>query len=222
MLKNSEEIIAVIDSGIGGVAVLKQLIEKHKRGNYIYYADNLNMPYGNKTSEWISQRLDFLISMLTNKYNVSKIIVACNTASTCLNNGKYENVEYLKFDKNQTYFATSLTKKNLKSYNVISDETLAEEIELNIFKFRNLHKIIRNKIEIHHLDQYDNLVLGCTHYELVNSIFQKYLPHTNIVNNSTNVVMQSNINFNLNETNIVILMSRNDNNLRKTILRLLN
>ena len=41
------KVIAIIDSGIGGVSVLKQLTNKHGGGNFIYFADNLYMPYGN-------------------------------------------------------------------------------------------------------------------------------------------------------------------------------
>ena len=221
MLNGSNEITALIDSGIGGVSVLKQLIAKHKKGNYIYFADNLYMPYGNKTKEWITTRLDFIINMLRTQYNVNKIIIACNTASTCLSKTKHQNVDFMKFDKAKTYFATNLTKKNLKSYNIIADGKLAEEIEKNIFQDKNLHKIIKNQIKIHQLFKYKSLVLACTHYELVNSIFKKYLPHTEVINNSEDIV-KTTLNFELDETNVVVLMSKNDYNLRNTIFKLLN
>ena len=47
--------IAIIDSGIGGISVLKALINKFGTGNYIYYADNLYMPYGNKSKTVIKK-----------------------------------------------------------------------------------------------------------------------------------------------------------------------
>lgn len=222
MLNSSNEIIALIDSGIGGVSVLKGLIAKHKKGNYIYFADNLYLPYGNKTKEWITSRLDFIINMLREKYNVNKIIIACNTASTCLSKTKHQNVELMKFDKSKTYFATNLTKKNLKSYNIIADNDLAENIEKNIFKYRNLHELIKNQVKTHQLFKYKSLILACTHYELVHKIFQKYLPNTKVVNNSEEIINTTTVNLNLNETNIVVLMSKNDYNLRNTIFKLLN
>ena len=41
--------IGVFDSGIGGLTVLKTLINKYPRNEYIYYGDTLNLPYGNKS-----------------------------------------------------------------------------------------------------------------------------------------------------------------------------
>ena len=53
MLKEQESVIGIIDSGIGGVSILNQLIELNKTGNYVYFADNKYMPYGNKTKLFI-------------------------------------------------------------------------------------------------------------------------------------------------------------------------
>ena len=118
-----QETIAIIDSGIGGVSVLKQLVKKFGGGNYIYYADNEFMPYGNKSKEQINKRIENIINYLFKTYKVSKVIIACNTASTCYNNN-LKNVFPMKFYKNKTYYATRLTKKNLTEFNVISDGSL--------------------------------------------------------------------------------------------------
>jgi len=41
--------IGLFDSGMGGVSVLKKLIMKYPNNEYVYYGDNLNVPYGNKS-----------------------------------------------------------------------------------------------------------------------------------------------------------------------------
>ena len=97
---NQKETIAIIDSGIGGMSVLKQLAHKFG-GNYIYYADNEFMPYGNKSKSEISKRVENVINFLFKHYQVSKVIIACNTASTCYNNNQ-KNVFPMKFYKNKT------------------------------------------------------------------------------------------------------------------------
>jgi uncharacterized cofD-like protein len=71
--KNST--IAVFDSGIGGISILKQLIQKFGCGNYIYYADNLYMPYGSKSKNFIKHRVDTIIDKLNNEYNADLIIM---------------------------------------------------------------------------------------------------------------------------------------------------
>ena len=147
MLNKLNPTIAVIDSGIGGVSILRQLIEKYKCGNFIYFADNLNMPYGNKSKLWVKNRMDQIISILQEKYKVDYIIIACNTASASIDVNNYKNVEVMQFNQNLTYFATELTKKNLNNIKVIADKNLAKEIEKNIFNARVLELTIKRHIQ---------------------------------------------------------------------------
>ena len=41
--------IAVFDSGVGGISVLKSLVEVMPNEDFIYYGDSANAPYGTKT-----------------------------------------------------------------------------------------------------------------------------------------------------------------------------
>jgi glutamate racemase len=72
--------IGVFDSGVGGLTVLKSLLEHLSGYDYVYLGDNKRAPYGNKTKEQIYQytreAVDFLF-----KQGCGLIIVACNTAS---------------------------------------------------------------------------------------------------------------------------------------------
>lgn len=185
--------IAIIDSGIGGISILNRLIKKFNCGNYIYFADNLYMPYGNKTCEFLSKRLDYIINLLFNDYKVDLIIVACNTASSVIDKQKYNNIITMTFANDKTYFATALTKKNLKNINVIADNSLASLIEQNIFDTPKLNEIISKHIKKHKLDKLSSFVLGCTHYELVKDIF---------VNKCKNVNVESNIDFVIDKINV--------------------
>ena len=44
--------IAVFDSGVGGISVLKSLVEVMPNEDFIYYGDSANAPYGTKTLEF--------------------------------------------------------------------------------------------------------------------------------------------------------------------------
>ena len=87
--------IAILDSGIGGISILKQLIKKYKAGNYIYFADNQFMPYGNKDKVFVKDRVNEIIEFLKTRYKANKIIIACNTASTCLYGNLDKTIEIL-------------------------------------------------------------------------------------------------------------------------------
>ena len=72
--------IGVFDSGLGGLILLKAIVKKLPRYDYIYLGDTGRVPYGNRSQgtiyEFTRQAVDFLF-----KRNCRLIIVACNTAS---------------------------------------------------------------------------------------------------------------------------------------------
>ena len=82
--------IGVLDSGIGGLTVLKSLLKSCPKHEYIYYGDTLHLPYGEKTKEEIIGYANNIINFFESK-NVDLIIIACGTLSS--------NKEYLKSNK---------------------------------------------------------------------------------------------------------------------------
>ena len=183
MLNKLKPTIAIIDSGIGGISILKQLIERYHCGNYVYFADNLYMPYGRLKKKFLQKRLNSIINILKEKYKVDKIIIACNTASAVLKEYQIKDIITMNFIDDYTYIATPLTKKMLPNLNIISNGTLAKKIEANIFNPK-LEKIILKFIKRYKLDNLNSFVLGCTHYELVEEIFRKYCTNSKIYLNS--------------------------------------
>ena len=193
MLNKLSPTIAIIDSGIGGISILNKLIEKYKYGNYIYYADNLYMPYGAKSKSFIKNRLLEIIKELKEKYLVDIIIIACNTASATLKNTKIDNVIKLEFnDKEAVYLVTPLTQKILTKQRTISSPTLASSIELNINDKIKLKKIIKREVVKNKLNRLKKLVLGCTHYELVEDLFKMYCNKTEVISNSDYILRNIN------------------------------
>ncbi len=199
--------IAIIDSGLGGVSVLKALLNKYKAGNFIYYIDNKNMPYGNKTKDFIASNLKSIIKMLKSHYAVDVIVVACNTASCILKEEHLKDVVCLEFDKEQVYYATPLTKKVLKGYKVIADKNLASQIENCLNNKQKIKKIIKQKIKQRKLDKFKTLILACTHFELVKNYFKEFCPNTKIVSNSDTILNKLIVKGE--ETNIIYIQSKN-------------
>ena len=211
--------IAIVDSGVGGISVLKALINKFRVGNYIYFADNLFMPYGNKTKAFIEERTRQIITMLKTDYKVDLIIIACNTMSSVIKDINLSNVCSMKFNLNLTYIATPLTKKMLQGYEVIGNATLAEDIEKNIFNAKELERTVKKHVKKYKLNEYNKLVLGCTHYELAENLFKKFCPNTEIINNSNQLI--NNINITGNNLNIVFIQSKRSQSYEDKIKELL-
>jgi len=80
MTPSNERPIAVFDSGVGGISVLKHIHALLPNEQLIYVADSKHAPYGNKTPLEIQERCfkiaDFLIAQ-----DAKALVVACNTAT---------------------------------------------------------------------------------------------------------------------------------------------
>ncbi|MDA3802979.1 MAG: glutamate racemase [Patescibacteria group bacterium] len=81
MLKNEQNNkIGIFDSGLGGLSVLKHLLNDLPEYEYIYLGDNARLPYGDKSEEKIYEYSREAIEFLFKK-GCNLIIIACNTAS---------------------------------------------------------------------------------------------------------------------------------------------
>lgn len=72
--------IAVFDSGVGGISVLRELTKLLPDERYLYYGDSANAPYGTKTTEQVRKlTLEAAKKMLCKP--IKALVVACNTAT---------------------------------------------------------------------------------------------------------------------------------------------
>lgn len=79
--------IGVFDSGLGGLSVWRHLHALMPHENFIYLADNANVPYGDKSEAWIRERMECVTAWFLAQ-GCKAIVWACNTATaagaTCL------------------------------------------------------------------------------------------------------------------------------------------
>ena len=201
---NKLKAIGIFDSGIGGVTVLKEIIKLLPNERYIYYSDSKNNPYGDKTETEIKKICDNIVKKLI-KENCKVIVIACNTASAIASNflrNKYKDIPIIaiepayKMVHDYSYNSRTLvmaTKGTIESekfklliakYNnsktyVLACKGLADIIEqgnkdkLKLYLNKNLKKY-KNKV--------DSIVLGCTHYPLIQNEIKEILGDINFFN----------------------------------------
>src|SRR5215831_9238899 len=72
--------IGVFDSGVGGLTVLKALLEIVPDASYVYFGDTARLPYGSKSAETVARfalgACDYLES-----HGAEMLVIACNTAT---------------------------------------------------------------------------------------------------------------------------------------------
>ena len=81
--QNDNRPIGVFDSGIGGLTVLRALVDALPHESFLYLGDTARLPYGSKSPQTIERYLKQNIAFLI-RQNVKAIIVACNSVSTVL------------------------------------------------------------------------------------------------------------------------------------------
>jgi len=79
-MNEQERPIAVFDSGMGGVSVLKELRKLLPAEHYLYLGDSRNAPYGMKTAEQVTRLTLERVSELLER-QAKAVVIACNTAS---------------------------------------------------------------------------------------------------------------------------------------------
>lgn len=195
--------IGVFDSGIGGINVLKSLIEKFPNEDFIYVADTLNCPYGVKTPQEIKNLVDRITNYLINK-KCKAIVIACNTATSCashLFNLKEIPIlgviyptanDALVDSKKIAILATDATINSGVYQEVLLNanrevfpvkcSVFVEPIEKGLMNTEYSYNLVRNHLN-HLSDQnIDTVILGCTHFPLFSNEIKQVFPAARLVN----------------------------------------
>lgn len=80
-MSTKENYIAVFDSGVGGISVLRELVALMPGENYLYFGDSANAPYGNRPTQQVRELTEQAAEYLFSR-NIKALVVACNTATS--------------------------------------------------------------------------------------------------------------------------------------------
>ena len=193
--------IAVFDSGVGGISVLKALLSEMPNENYWYYGDSANAPYGTKNLEEV-RRLTVLHVDRFIAEGAKAVVVACNTATSAavrLLRQKYRTVPIIGIEPavkpaalsgihpNVIVMATPMTIREQKFHNLMERYMgiahiiplpcpgLMEYIEHGDIQGEELRQFLKRLFEPFDKQKLDAVVLGCTHYPFVGKELSKVL-----------------------------------------------
>ena len=80
-MNRKEDYIAVFDSGVGGISVLRHLRKWMPNERYLYFGDSANAPYGSRPTEEIRRLAETVAEYLLTR-GIKALVVACNTATS--------------------------------------------------------------------------------------------------------------------------------------------
>jgi glutamate racemase len=190
--------IAVFDSGLGGLSVLKELEKLMESEHYIYYADMQNLPYGNKTPEDIIKFNHEILTFFITK-GVKHVVMACNTSSALAYDvlskefpqlkiypliqsvaphlAKYDEIAVLATEATvkSGKYAEEIKKYNKKAkVHEVACDGFVEIVENGLYDLSSTLELVDSKLE--QLPEADKIVLGCTHYPYLLGVLEKFIP----------------------------------------------
>ena len=198
--------IGVMDSGVGGLTVLSELVKVLPSSKYIYLGDTKNLPYGSKTKDEIlffnRNILNFFLTL-----GVKDIAIACNTTSALtyedlkkeftpkglrifplIQSAAYAAAQGLEAGDCICVLSTVATPKSGKYANEthkanaclkvceIPCPGFVEIVENRLYDTQESKKLIEEKMGSVLENGAKRVILGCTHYPYLLDMFSKYVP----------------------------------------------
>ena len=196
--------VGVFDSGLGGLTVVSSIQKVFKGAELFYIADTAYAPYGEKTSEQILARSLEITTYLLENHKIEALIVACNTATSAAIKHLREKFPFLIVigtepgikpaiintqTSNIGVLATPATLKGEKYQFLVNELSstkkvklyeqacigLVEQIEKGEINSPETFNMLEKWLIPMKKDNVDTIVLGCTHYPLVDDIIKQIM-----------------------------------------------
>lgn len=194
--------IGVLDSGVGGLTVVRELERLMPCESIFYYGDSANCPYGNRQKEEILELTLVMLDFLRKK-GVKIVAIACNTISAIIDmyreaydfpivsivEAASEYTASLELDEvgilatgftiNERIYETLIhsLRPNTRVYGQAS-RILAELVDAGRYDSPETRAEVNALLRALLKTQPDlrNIVLGCTHYTIVREQFLSAAP----------------------------------------------
>ena len=202
--------IGMFDSGVGGLTVLKAFRNAFPQADIQYVGDTLHMPYGDKSPDTIRDFSRHIARYLRSS-GAELIVIACNSASSWAYEAVCEEagnipvldvvrpvVHHLAKQPNLSQVGLVGTRATVQSgiYPRLL-KALAPNIHIDALATPLLAPLVEEGIQLHELnrllvshylqqlplDSMQALVLACTHYPVLQDVFQELLgPNIQVLN----------------------------------------
>ncbi len=211
--------IGIFDSGIGGLTVAHAINQRLPFEKIIYFGDTAHLPYGEKSKTAIREYSEKIAAFLLEK-DVKIIVIACNSASSAafsrvknLAKGKADVINVIdpvvqhvvkknnnakvgvigtKATINSRVYVRKIQRKNPHiKVGSLATPLLAPMIEEGFFNNYISKTIIHSYLSKPSLQNINQLILGCTHYPLIEKEIKDFFQNKISVINSANIIAQA-------------------------------
>lgn len=205
MLKDSYSPIGIFDSGVGGLTVAKAIMAELPNEDVLYFGDTAHLPYGEKSRDAIT-RYSLEISEFLYSKGIKILVIACNSASAtayealcmhwgdrlpivnvidpvvqyvCENGFKKIGIIGTKATINSGVYTTKLLRLcDQILVKAIPTPLLAGMIEEGLYGTDVSRSLIRHYLHGKQFEEMEGMILGCTHYPLIQREVSEYFNHS--------------------------------------------
>lgn len=206
-----QQAIAMLDSGVGGLTVVKEVMRQLPQEQIIYFGDTARSPYGPRSSEEVRlftrQIVDYLI-----QFQPKMIVIACNTATAvaleeirayvpvpvvgviypgaraALSATKTGYIGVIGTDGTIRSGAYEQALKRLSPHvEAVSKAcpTFVPLVEKGLFQSSEALGVVREALDPLRSLPFDTLILGCTHYPFLTDAIQLVMgPDVQLINSA--------------------------------------
>ncbi|MFC4652604.1 glutamate racemase [Lactococcus nasutitermitis] len=192
--------IGLLDSGVGGLTVVREVLRQLPNERIVYIGDTRRAPYGPRTSEQILEFTWDMVNFLLSK-DVKMIVMACNTATAVALDEVKAKLDIPVLGVILPGASSAIQKTNGKKVGVIATQATVKSgvyqtaiqtkspsvkvqslacpkfvpiVESNEMESEIAKKVVSESLQPL-LGQVDTLILGCTHYPLLRPLIQKVM-----------------------------------------------
>ncbi len=199
MTPSAADPVGVLDSGLGGLSVLRALRHRLPQEDFLYCADCGNAPWGDKPADWVKTRCDRIAQFLVAVHGVKALVLACNTATAAAADhlrtwmpvpvigiepavkpavklsprrciGVLATAGTIASARYQRLLARFAEGAEVLS---VGCPGLMECVEKGAFDAPETEALVRRYVEPLLMKGVDTLVLGCTHYPFLTDVFRR-------------------------------------------------
>ncbi len=215
--KINGQVIGIMDSGVGGLSILRHIQDALPAENLVYFADQEHVPYGLRPADEIRQFSKAITHFLLGQ-EANVVVVACNTASASSLNflrGTFPQIPFVGMEpavKPGAEMSTegkigilatagtfgsrryaSLMARYAQGVVVYEDPCLGlvEQIEAGDLEGLETERILWRALEPMMAAGIDTIILGCTHYPFVLPLIQRLVgPEVSVIDPAPAVARQ--------------------------------
>ena len=205
--------IGVLDSGVGGVSVLRKAVQLLPNENFIFYGDNANAPYGPRSLDEIVMLSERAVAHLMEQ-EIKALVFACNTitaayAATLRRTAQIPVIgmepavkpaSLARGSGNVLALATKATlaldkfSQLMELYGEgvipVEGKGLVEIVESGLGDSPAADAVLQAIFEPYLGMQIDGIVLGCTHYPFLRRRIERFFPDAAIFDGRDGTVRQ--------------------------------